>query len=361
MNVGLVDRIKTAKDRMMSFLQTIRAEQVRLASEQERLNAMQTSLGENIGQILTKLNNLYGQVEDLTALSIQADGERRRQFEQLVAPINDPFSYPEDMEKYRWANPEVSLLQHLRSFVQTPNVLDVGANIGDVSEQLLSAGFRVFAFEPSPYAYEKLVNRLSGATGFKHFPLAIGAKDGNTSLFTVEITDEQVRQTLDADLTVYSTLVKHPMPDGLSYGTPLEVRVRSLKSLHDSGEIPGDVSIVKIDTEGGDLDVIRGMGNTKYAIIMTEFWDAAHYFSNGEFGLLQQTVLHLKNRGYPWHIVVYRVFDGTSSTEPRFYCNIDQSVRGSWGNALFFRDYDVFKEALKWCSAMLPANHSYGS
>ena len=353
MSVALVERIKAIKDRILFYLETIQGQQVRLSAGQE-------ALFNELEKIQGKLNELGAQVQDLTALSIEVDKQRRDQFETLVAPINDPFSYPEEMEEFRRTNPEVSLLQHLRSFVQTNNVLDIGANVGQVSEQLLSAGFRVFAFEPSPYAYEKLVQRLNGATGFKHFPFAIGVKDFNTALYTVEITNEELRQTLDSDLTVYSTLVRHPMPEGLSYGTPLEVRVRSLKSLHESGELPGDVSIVKIDTEGGDLDVIRGMGNTKYAIIMTEFWDAAHYFSKGEFGLLAQTVLHLKNRGYPWHIVIYRVFDGMSGSEPRFYCNIDQSVHASWGNAIFFRDYDTFKEALKWCSAMLPANHSYG-
>ncbi len=154
---------------------------------------------------------------------------------------------------------------------------------------------------------KRLRERFEGIpTGFKSFAVAVGAADGVTSFYTVKVDDPELSRQMDADLSVYSTTVKHAVPAGMEYSEPIEVKVRSLKSLHATGDLPADVSILKIDTEGADLEVIRGMGTAKYAVIVSEFWDAEHYFSNGEFGLLPDTVAQLRAHGYNWHIVIYR-------------------------------------------------------
>lgn len=345
MNNGIVERIKSVKDHILSSLETLKIGQDDLRNRQAELR----------GQI----DVLNAQMHDLAREAKMIEQQHHDQILHQFVPASDRFSYPDELEQYRRSNPEILLLQHLRAYLPSPNAIDIGANIGDVSALLLSAGYRVFAFEPMPETFERLCDRFAQvSSGFKSFPLAVGAKDGVTSFYSLEVADHDLSQTLDPDLSVYGTTVKHAVPEGMSYSEPIDVTVRSLKSLHGSGELPADVSILKIDTEGGDLEVIRGMGTAKYAVILSEFWDEQHYFSNGEFGLLPETVAHLRARGYNWHIVIYRPA-GIDYNEPRFYCNIDQSVRGSWGNAIFFRDYDVFKEALKWCSSMLRANNSF--
>ncbi|CAN5169339.1 hypothetical protein BH10CYA1_BH10CYA1_38740 [soil metagenome] len=338
MSEGLVERIKAVKDRIFFYLEAIKNDQQVLLNQQAELR---------------------GHLNDLASEAKRIEQEHHVEVCALFVPSNEAYSYPPDIESYRRGNPEISLLQYLRAYLPSPNAIDIGANVGEVSAMLLSAGYRVFAFEPMPETYERLRERFeSVSTGFKSFPVAVGAADGTTSFYTVEVANEELSKSMEADLSVYGTTVKHAVPEGMKYSEPIEVKVRSLKSLHSSGELPADVSILKIDTEGGDLEVIRGMGTAKYAVIVSEFWDAEHYFSNGEFGLLPDTVAQLRARGYNWHIVIYRP-DGKEYLEPRFYCNIDQSVRGSWGNAIFFRDYDVFKEALKWCSSMIRSNNSY--
>lgn len=345
MSDGIVERIKNVKDRILSSLDL-------LTSGQAEIRASQSELRGDIAVLNAQMHDLHNE-------SKRIEQQHFDQLSRLVQPCNDRFSYPPDLEQYRRANPEISLLQYLRAFLPSPNAIDIGANVGDVSDMLLSAGYRVFAFEPMPETFERLRERFERvSSGFKSFPIAVGAADGVTSFYNVEIADPELSHSMDPDLSVYGTTVKHAVPQGMNYSEPIEVNVRSLKSLHGAGELPADISILKIDTEGGDLEVIRGMGTAKYAVIVSEFWDAEHYFSNGEFGLLPETVAHLRARGYNWHIVIYRP-DGADSVEPRFYCNIDQSVCGSWGNAIFFRDYDVFKEAFKWCSSMLRANSSF--
>lgn len=345
MSEGLVERIKGVKDRILFYLEAIKNDQTVLLNQQAELRG--------------QLDVLNAQVHDLAREAKHIEQEHHVELLHELKPSNAQYSYPPDLEIYRRGNPEVSLLQYLRSFLPSPNAIDIGANVGEVSAMLLSAGYRVFAFEPLPETYERLRERFENiSTGFKSFEMAVGAADGVTSFYTVNVGDPELSKHMDADLSVYGTTVKHSMPAGMEYSEPIDVKVRSLKSLHASGELPADISILKIDTEGGDLEVIRGMGTAKYAVIVSEFWDAEHYFSNGEFGLLQDTVAQLRARGYNWHIVIYRAGD-ENYVEPRFYCNIDQSVRGSWGNVIFFRDYDVFKEALKWCSSTIRANSSF--
>lgn len=345
MSEGIVERIRAFKAQILTSLETLISGQGDLRNRNDELRS--------------QIAILNAQVHDLARESKTIEQGHHDQLVRMLSPSIDDFSYPPELERYRRSNPEVALLQYLRSFLPSPNAIDIGANVGDVSSMLLSAGYRVFAFEPMPETYERLRERFQRvATGFKSFPLAVGAADGTISLYSVEVADQELSRAMDPDLSVYGTTVMHAVPEGMTYSEPIEVGVRSLKSLHSAGELPADISILKIDTEGGDLEVIRGMGTAKYAVIVSEFWDAEHYFSNGEFGLLPDTVAHLRARGYNWHIVIYRP-SGSEYVEPRFYCNIDQSVKGSWGNAIFFRDYEIFKEALKWCSAMLRANHSF--
>lgn len=354
MSAGLVDKIKGVKERLFSMLESMQEnlKEIRTDIKETRIDA-----GYQFKETQAKVDVLNAQVHNLAAEAKWIEQAHYEQLVEYITPSSDDFSYPDDLEQYLRANPEIALLQYLRSFVPSSNVIDIGANVGDVSALLLSAGYRIYAFEPMPETYERLSERFVGVTsGFKSYPYAVGSADGLTEFYAIEVTDEARAQSMDADLSVYATTVKHAVPEGVQYASPIEVKVRSLKSLHAAGEVPSDIGVLKIDTEGGDLEVIRGMGTVKYSVIVSEFWDSAHYFSAGQFGLISDTVGHLRARGYNWHIVIYRA---ENSNEARFYCNLDMSVKNSWGNVIFFRDYEVFREALKWCSSMLRANHSF--
>jgi hypothetical protein len=154
-------------------------------------------------------------------------------------------------------------------------------------------------------------------------------------------------------------MFKHSLPDGVWFAEPDEVQLRMLKTLHQNRVVPLDISVVVMDTEGGDLDIIRGMGKATYHAVMVKFWDGKHRFSQEKIGLLEQTVAEMRRHGYGWHIVIYRVFDGESTSSARYFANIDRSVEQSSGFAIFFRDYSLFAEALKWCSSNLRQNESF--
>lgn len=150
--------------------------------------------------------------------------------------------------------------------------------------------------------------------------------------------------------SLFNSLLAHPMPDQVKFTDNVPVRIRSLASLRHEGMIPARIGLLKIDTEGWDLDVINGMGESDVAVVMAEFWDGDHLFGRMGHGRLGAIVEAMRDRGYGWHIVIYHTDEDKIIS---FYLNGVDTMPGSWGNALFFRDRQVFVRAAEWCEAVL--------
>jgi FkbM family methyltransferase len=254
--------------------------------------------------------------------------------------------------EYGLTNPETGLFSFLYSYLPDRGALDIGANHGSVSELLLKAGFEVYAFEPQPEVYDKLVRRLGNSKGFHAFPLALGSRDGEMPLHLA--TDVSAGKTYE-DASVYSSLKRHPMPADLPFTEARTVMVRTLAGLHGTGTLPQDIGLVKIDTEGYDLEVVRGMGERRYPVVAAEFWDSEIPFGGSDqLYTLDSLVGEMRRRDYCWHIVLYRIWGQNQSG---FYCNRDKSIPKTWGNVIFFRDYGIFAQAQSWCSAVLPRTY----
>jgi FkbM family methyltransferase len=251
-----------------------------------------------------------------------------------------------------WAleNPEAALMAYLYSFLPDRTAIDVGANIGDFSCALLQAGYEVFAFEPFMPVYDQMKDRLGQRKSFHAFPLALGSASETKDLY---IATDQSSNQLYGRGDLFSTLVKHSMPEDLVFTDQVSVPVQTLQEMHETAMLPNKVSLVKIDTEGHDLEVIRGMGDQRYPVVVTEFWDHKIPFAqSGVDYTLETLVSEMRSRGYYWHLVIYRVWGDAETI--RFYCNSPKSVDRSWGNVFFFQDWKVFEAALHWCSAALP-------
>jgi len=257
-----------------------------------------------------------------------------------------------ETSEYAPVNPELGLMSFLYSHLPGRKAMDIGAHIGEVSSCLLKTGYEVYAFEPYPPNYSHLTKRLNGHKAFHAFKMALGAVDGELPLHLV--TDSTNDHKFD-DPTVFHSLAPHGMPDGLSFDGTTMVPVKRVADLHRSGVVPADISLVKIDTEGYDLEVIRGMEGHRYPVVCVEFWDNQIPFaSNGLLYTFESIVREMGQRSYFWYIVLYRVW-GLNQTA--FFCNHDQSVPWSWGNLFFFRDHDTFQQAQQWCGAVLPRTY----
>ncbi len=249
-------------------------------------------------------------------------------------------------DEFALENPEIGLLEYLYSFLADTTAIDIGANVGRVSERLLKTGYTVYAFEPYPPSFAALEQTLSGYERFHPFEFAIGAADGTMSLHIAADLSKKDKW----DTTLFHSLVEHPMLDDLQFSKSVPVKVRSLESLRHSGEIPDSAGVLKIDTEGFDLEVMRGAGDGQFSVVVMEFWDPAHPFGLSGHGRLEDLVTEMKRRGYGRHIVIYHLDESSTIS---YYCNRRETVPKSWGNVLFFQDLDLFRRALGWCDQVL--------
>jgi FkbM family methyltransferase len=244
-------------------------------------------------------------------------------------------------------NPEVGLMQHLYSCLDPGIVVDIGAHVGDVAERLLRVGYRVYAFEPYAPSFERLRQRLGDNPLFSARAIAIGAADAESILHVAGRSPGSE----EPDPSLYNSLIDHPLHRAVRFETTQPVAVRSLASLALRGDIPLRGNILKIDAEGMELDIIAGMGQCEFDLVLAEFWDAEHPLGRAGHGWLAPIVEAMKSRGYHRHLVIYRLDEsGTLS----FYANRPDMVAKSWGNAAFFRDFTLFGRALRWCETVLP-------
>ncbi|NCR17065.1 MAG: FkbM family methyltransferase [Microcystis aeruginosa LL13-03] len=314
-----------------------------------------------------RIYEAYQQQSDAIYQTFQAFQEETRERFQLNQQVLSKVY--EDIHNYKFKvvtnqsnfqGIEVELMCYLYSYLPYPSALDIGANQGDVTERLLQTGYEVYAFEPFLPVVEKLKNRLSNFSNLHVFPLALGAINEERELHLVgdkNLVNDPNSQPLypDADYTLLSSINIHSLPEGMVFTEKVPITVTTLETLHQQQQVPMEVGLVKIDTEGFDLQVIQGMGDYRYPVVVAEFWDEKFPF--GEFGAdnrLPSLVEAMKLRGYHWFIVIYRVFP---DNEVSFYCNHLISVGSSWGNVFFFQEHSVFSEALKWCSCVMPATY----
>lgn len=249
-------------------------------------------------------------------------------------------------------NVERGLMKYLYSYLPNRSALDIGANKGDLSHSLLQTGYEVYAFEPFTPVFEKLTTRFENEPNFHAFPLALGSKNETRELHLV--SDKTITQ-IYKDHTFYSSLHEHSLPENLIFTDTFTVNVTTLESLHKSSKIPENINLINIDTEGFDLEVIRGMGSYHYPVVITQFWDSKFPFDqSGVMNLLEDIVREMKQKKYYWYIVVYRVW---GSPEVSYYCNHQHSLENSWGKIFFFQDYNIFTQASIWCSSVIPVTY----
>jgi FkbM family methyltransferase len=248
----------------------------------------------------------------------------------------------------RTESPEIGLMEFLYSYLPDRRAVDIGAHAGEVSECLLRSGYEVYAFEPNPAVFAKLIARLDHRPDFHAFAYAIGAEEGELPLHLAEDKSHSQRYK---DATLFSSLTRHSLPDDIAFTSTAMVPVKKLADLHQAGVVPENIGIVKIDTEGFDLEVIRGMDEHRYPVVVAEFWDEKTPLAGGSLYTLDTLVGEMRQRGYTWHTVLHQVWMGT---QRGFYSNSRRTAPNTWGNVFFFRDYAFFAQAQAWCSAMLP-------
>lgn len=147
---------------------------------------------------------------------------------------------------------ELPVQRRIASLVKPGDVFyDVGANVGFfsiIAARLVGPSGKVCSFEPLP-SNAAAIRRNAGLNSFSHlemFEMALGDRSGTDSL---QVTD------WDGGSAITSSTV--PVQAVRS----TTVRIMRLDELTASGAVP-DPHFVKIDVEGAEEEVLRGMRET---------------------------------------------------------------------------------------------------
>ncbi len=216
-------------------------------------------------------------------------------------------------------------LAHVRrSFV------DVGAERGAWTRFLVSQGLHGVCFEPLPKHKGALAD-LDKAGAVRSYEFAIDQEDRQAEF---HVACDAAGQPLD----YFHSLQRLDSDSRVQHQQKVPVTCRSLASLSAEGLIEPALGVLKIDTEGNDLRVLRGLGPVRADIILCEFFTKGLYngWSEAEpTGLIAEA----QKLGYSWWLAVRR----RAAAELVSLCPVEFTQR-EWGNLLFLTD-QVFHAA----------------
>lgn len=129
-------------------------------------------------------------------------------------------------------------------------VVDVGANVGDYSKLVLELhpSVTLYAFEPHPQTFTRLVSNIPAHEARHPINAAVGSKDGEFILYDYKSNDGS------AHASVYKEVI-----EDIHHGQAIAHRVPMVRLddfLKERGVVK--IDLLKIDTEGNELDVLRG-------------------------------------------------------------------------------------------------------
>lgn len=133
--------------------------------------------------------------------------------------------------------------------------LDVGANIGLITLPFVertkgktsSLKPYVYAVEALPINYTALCENIAlNSFGTFVAPLNVGLGEREAEVF-IEIEGNDPRATGTANIK----------PDNHNF-TKIPLRIKSVDQMVEEGQLPADISLIKIDTDGYDYEVLKG-------------------------------------------------------------------------------------------------------
>lgn len=130
--------------------------------------------------------------------------------------------------------------------------IDLGANVGHFTEILANAAGKVHAFEPDPWTFQQLKNRVDHLGNVTLHEAAAGASEGTAGLRRVAGFGENPgRRSQGSTLQAADDLFYALESDKIS--VPVIDFIAFLKQLD------ADVDIIKIDIEGSEIDLLNAL------------------------------------------------------------------------------------------------------
>lgn len=235
---------------------------------------------------------------------------------------------------------EIKLINSLAPYLVNRNFIDVGAEKGEFALTMFEQGLCGILFEPMSRHHAELQQLVSRYADSKMYICAISNVDAKQKFYVATDSDGK-------ELDYYHSLQKGDTPGIFEHSNFFEVECRSLLSLAEHGEIFSDIGILKIDTEGNDLNVLRGMGSLRPEIIICEYFTQGLYAGWPEGGP-ESIITYMHGLGYHDFLATKRVGRlefvglGTAAYQEK-----------QWGNLFFFREDYYAKVQLEIAECIL--------
>lgn len=148
------------------------------------------------------------------------------------------------------------LMQGILSMLRPGDVvLDCGANVGAVTGPLAETGATVHAFEPDPFAFEKLSERVAGMNNVVLHNAAVGVAAGKVQLMRAANFDDNPMSG-----SVKSTIITGGRNIDEADGATIAVTMIALPDLiREIAAKTGELAFLKMDIEGAELDLLEHM------------------------------------------------------------------------------------------------------
>jgi len=143
-------------------------------------------------------------------------------------------------------------------------VLDVGANDGDYGREIRDRGYKglIVSFEPNPKVYDRLKALIASDSNWLAYPYALGEEDGEAQLSVAE----------NDAMSSFKGLTEFGQDTGAKPTATVKAKIARLDTfLNEHPELMKKVYL-KIDTQGFEMEVLRGAGNmlTRIAAVQAE-------------------------------------------------------------------------------------------
>ena len=227
-------------------------------------------------------------------------------------------------------NTELELMELLIPFLMNQSFLDIGAEQGEFTRFFSHHGLKGVFFEPLPQRAAELTV-LAKETECTYSQYAIDSYNHTADFYCAF-------DQADIDTQHFSSL--HPLQNDrrIRHKKICTVECKSLNSLLEEGFIPQTIGIIKIDTEGNDLNIMKGMDKISPEILMCEFF-MPDLYSGWEMGHPEVLIQQANQLGFNHFCAIKRMDDYEFVS-----LDHDHFVDKQWGNLIFLSD-KIYKAA----------------
>ena len=150
------------------------------------------------------------------------------------------------------------MLFNLKHISNNSIILDIGANVGDVSDVLIKTyDPKIYCYEPNIVCYKHMVSRFKNNPKIKIFNFAVSNFTGKTFLYFHE------KAKNISEFNQRSSLKKEK--DGLDINKKIEVNCVDIKNILDQHN---KIDLIKIDIEGSEYEIMPEIIKNKDKIKM---------------------------------------------------------------------------------------------